>query len=143
MPNRVQWNPAFETGNETLDRQHRNILAQCLAMADHVVDTGQESDLKFQELFAALTALAREHFASEAELLARGGCPTLDEHRNESEEFDYLAADVATTENFDKLELQRFLALWWVGHIVGSGKKYRACIAASPAGASPGNAQSD
>ena len=134
MPNRVQWNPGFAAGNETLDRQHRNILAQCLAMADHVVDTSPESDLKFQELFTGLTALAREHFASEADLLARCACPTLDEHRNEIEEFEYLAADVATTENFDKLELQRFLALWWVGHILDSGKRYRACAGGSATG---------
>ncbi|MDP1735361.1 MAG: hemerythrin domain-containing protein [Sulfuritalea sp.] len=133
MPNRVPWNQGYETGNETLDQQHRDILAQCHAMADHVVDTSPESDLKFQEIFDALTALAREHFASEADLLARCGCPTLDEHKDESDEFDYLAADIATTENFDKLELQRFLSLWWVGHIVGFGKRYRACIDGSPA----------
>jgi hemerythrin-like metal-binding protein len=134
VPNRVQWNPGYDTGNEILDNQHRNILAQCNAMADCVVDTGRESDLKFQETFTELAALAREHFSSEADLLARCACPTLDEHKNESDEFDYLAADVATTENFDKLELQRFLALWWVGHIIDSGKRYRACATGSPAG---------
>lgn len=134
MPNRVQWNPGFEAGNETLDSQHRNILAQCLTMADHVVDTSPESDLKFEELFNELTALAREHFADEADLLARCACPTLDEHRNEIDEFEYLAADIATTENFDKLELQRFLALWWVGHILDSVRRYRACVAGTSAG---------
>jgi hemerythrin-like metal-binding protein len=134
VPNRVQWNPGYGVGNEILDSQHRNILAQCNALADHAVDTRPESDLKFQEVFAELAALARAHFASEEDLLARGACPALDEHLNERDEFDYLAADIATTENFDKLELQRFLALWWVGHIMDSGKRYRACVAGSPAG---------
>lgn len=129
MPNRVQWNPGYGVGNEVLDSQHRNILAQCNALADHAVDTSPESDLKFQEAFTELAVLARAHFASEEDLLARGACPTLDEHLNERDEFDYLAADIATTENFDKLELQRFLALWWVGHIMDSGKRYRACVA--------------
>jgi len=133
LPNRVQWDPRYEAGNEILDNQHRNILAQCNALADHAAGTDQESDLKFQEVFNELTALAREHFSSEADLLARCACPTLEEHKNESDEFDYLAADIATTENFDKLELQRFLALWWVGHIMDSGKRYRACVAGSPA----------
>lgn len=134
MPNRVQWDPSFDVGNDILDNQHRNILAQCNAMADHVVDTSPESDLTFQERFKELAALAREHFASEAELLARRACTTLDEHKNENDEFEYLAADVATTENFDKLELQRFLALWWIGHIMESGKRYRACATGSQAG---------
>lgn len=134
MPNRVQWNPRYNVGSEILDDQHRNILAQCNALADCVADTGPEGELKFYELFNELIAKAREHFSSEEDVLVRCAYPNLEEHRNERDEFDYLAADIITTENFDKLELQRFLALWWVGHIIGSGKNYRACIAGSPAG---------
>lgn len=134
MPNRVQWNPGYEAGNEILDGQHQNILAQCNALADHAADTGPESDLKFQEVFKELAILAREHFCNEENLLARRACPSLHEHRNERDEFDYLVADIATTENFDKLEVQRFLVLWWVGHIMDSGKRYRACVVSSPVG---------
>ena len=134
MPNRVQWNPRYSVGNETLDNQHRDILAQCNALADCVAGTGQESDRQFQQIFGDLMARAREHFASEEDVLVRCAYPMLEEHRNERDEFEYLAADIITTENFDKLELQRFLALWWVGHIVGSGRNYRACIAGAPAG---------
>ncbi len=133
MPNLVQWDPSYSMGNETLDNQHRNILAQCNALADWVAATDQESDLKFHNIFNELIALAREHFASEEDLLTRCSYPIPEEHKNECDEFDYLVADIITTENFEKLELQRFLALWWVGHIVGSGKKYRACIAGLPA----------
>ena len=128
MPNRVQWDPSYSTGNETLDDQHRNILAQCNALADWVAATEQAGDLKFHNIFNELIALAREHFASEEALFIRCSYPMLEEHKNERDEFDYLVADIITTENFEKLELQRFLALWWVGHIVGSGKNYRACI---------------
>jgi len=134
VPNRVQWNPRYDVGNETLDNQHRNILAHCNALADYVVATDPESDLKFHEIFNELMARAREHFSSEEDLLARCAHPVLEEHNNEREEFEYLAADIITTENFDKLELQRFLALWWVGHIVGSGQRYRACNAGLPVG---------
>jgi len=134
VPNRVQWNPRYGVGNETLDNQHRNILAQCNALADYVVAADPESDLKFHEIFNELMARAREHFSSEEDLLARWAYPLLEEHKNEREEFEYLAADIITTENFDKLELQRFLALWWVGHIVGSGQRYRACNAGLPVG---------
>ncbi|MDK9703007.1 MAG: hemerythrin domain-containing protein [Sulfuritalea sp.] len=134
MPNRVQWNPGYDAGNEILDNQHRAILAQCNALADCAVGTGPEDDRKFRELFDQLMVQAREHFSAEKEVLSRGACATLEEHHDERDEFEYLAADIITTENFDKLELQRFLALWWVGHIIDSGKRYRACVAASPAG---------
>jgi hypothetical protein len=56
-----------------------------------------------------------------------------EELQNERDEFDYLANEIITTENFEKIELQRFLALWWVGHIVGSGRKYRALLEKKPA----------
>ena len=128
MPNRVQWDAAYSLGHDTLDSQHRAILAQCNALADCIADTGPESGLRFQDTLGALLALAREHFATEAALLTQCAYPALDAHQNECEEFDYLANDIITTENFEKIELQRFLALWWVGHIVGSGKQYRAFL---------------
>jgi hemerythrin-like metal-binding protein len=128
MPNRVQWNPGYSMGNQLLDSQHRNLLAQCNTLADCIADAGPESNLKFNDTFAALMAQAREHFATEEALLAQCGYSMLEEHQNERDEFDYLANDIITTENFEQVELQRFLTLWWVGHIVGSGKKYRAFL---------------
>lgn len=119
-------------GNELLDSQHRNLLAQCNTLADCIADAGSESDLKFNDTFAALMAQAREHFAAEEALLTQCGYPMLEEHQNEYDEFDYLANEIITTENFEQVELQRFLALWWVGHIVGSGKKYRAFLEKLP-----------
>ena len=128
MPNRVQWDAAYSMGHDTLDGQHRAILAQCNALADCITDAGPDSELKFQDTLVALLDQAREHFATEAALLTQCAYPTLDAHHNERDEFDYLANDIITTENFEKIELQRFLALWWVGHIVGSGKQYRAFL---------------
>ncbi len=134
MPNRVQWNASYCMGHDLLDAQHRDLLAQCNALADCIADAGQDSDLKFRASFDALMAQAREHFATEESLLAQCEYPMLEEHQNERDEFDYLANDIITTENFEKVELQRFLALWWVGHIVGSGKKYRAFLEKLPKG---------
>jgi hemerythrin-like metal-binding protein len=129
----VQWDPRYGVGNESIDNQHRNMLAQCNALADCVADTGPEADRQFHEIFNQLMAQAREHFASEETLLARCPDSMREEQKDERDEFEYLAADIITTENFDKLELQRFLALWWVGHIMGSGKRYRACMAGTAA----------
>ncbi|GAB4173521.1 MAG: hypothetical protein Fur0039_14940 [Rhodocyclaceae bacterium] len=46
----------------------------------------------------------------------------------EHDEFEHLTADIITTKDFGGIDIQRFLALWWAGHIVGSGRKYRACF---------------
>ena len=131
MPNRVPWDSDYSTGNEVLDRQHRNILAQCNSLADFVA-ADQHDDPQFHKLFNDLMTLAREHFATEATLLARCGAAVLDDHENECSEFEYLAADIVTTDNFEKVELQRFLALWWVGHIMGTVKAYRAFLKSPP-----------
>jgi hemerythrin-like metal-binding protein len=128
MPNRVQWDAAYSMGHDILDSQHRAILAQCNALADCITEAGLESELKFQDTLVALMAQAREHFATETVVLTQCAYPMLDAHHNECDEFDYLANDIITTENFEKIELQRFLALWWVGHIVGSSKQYRAFL---------------
>lgn len=134
MPNRVQWSSSYSMGHDLLDTQHRDLLAQCNTLADCIADVGQDSDMKFHAIFDALMAQAREHFATEESLLAQCEYPMLEEHQNERDEFDYLANDIITTENFEKVELQRFLALWWIGHIVGSVKKYRAFLEKLPKG---------
>lgn len=125
MPNRLQWEPRLSVGNETLDTQHQAILARCNALADCL---DEANDRRFDETFQELMALAREHFAAEEALLVRCGYPELEDYRSEREEFDYLSAEIITTENFDRNELQTFLVLWWSGHILGATRKHRAFL---------------
>lgn len=132
MPNRVQWNPRYDVGDDAIDGQHRRILAQCNALADCLSGSSSGNEPGFAGILDELMADARKHFSDEEELLARCGCPGLEEHRNERDEFEYLTANIVTTANFDKVELQRFLALWWVGHIVGFGRKHRDSIRKTP-----------
>ena len=121
MPTRVPWEPHFGVGHELIDAQHRALLSQCNLLADHCASTeGEAADRQFDQAFERLRALAREHFEAEAALLAERGHPDLESHEMECEEFDYLVDEIVTTDNFDRLELQRFLALWCLGHISGS-----------------------
>ncbi len=124
MPNRVHWDPRYSVGNDLLDAQHKHFLEQCNALADCLDDPGDAGNLKFDQLFAELMTSARAHFATEEKLLADIGYPGLDDHRSEQEEFEHLAAEILTAENFDPSELQTFLALWWVGHVIGAAKQY-------------------
>lgn len=128
MPNRASWDTHFSVGNEVLDAQHRNILEHCNALADCLALADPESDIRFRKTFDDLTTLAREHFSVEEMLLTRCGYPSLEEHRDERGEFDYLVAEIITTENFDKDELQTFLVLWWTGHVVSCARKQRSCL---------------
>lgn len=129
MASRVQWERGHSVGNASLDAQHQAVLARCNALADCLDET---NDRRFDGTFQELMALAREHFAAEEALLTQCGYPELDDYRSEREEFDYLSAEIITTENFDRNELQTFLALWWAGHILGAARNHRACLERRP-----------
>ena len=126
QPIRVAWEPDFEVGQVLLDAQHRALLAQCDLLAD-LAGCGADPQ-RFDEAFARLRTLAREHFETEAGVLAAAGDPDHGDCRLEGEEFDDLADDIVTTEHFDRIELQRFLALWWIGHLRGTVAHQRAWV---------------
>ncbi len=125
MANRVHWEPHHSVGNAVLDAQHQALLARCNALADCI----EAADApRFDEALRELMTLAREHFAAEEALLVQCGYPEIEGYRSEREEFDYLAAEIVTTEHFDRSELQTFLALWWAGHILGAARSHRAYL---------------
>ncbi|MBI3148968.1 MAG: hemerythrin family protein [Betaproteobacteria bacterium] len=123
MANRLQWQPQFSVIDQAMDAQHRAAIDTCNTLAD-CLDTSDEP--RFDAVFKQLMALAREHFAAEEALLLSRGYPEIEDYRAEREEFAYLADEIITTANFDRQELQSFLALWWSGHIVGAARKQRA-----------------
>lgn len=134
MSKRVEWDPRHSVGEATLDAQHRELLDRCNALGDCLAAPGTdpEADRRFDLAFKELMALARAHFAAEEALLAERGFVGLDALRNEVEEFDFLAAEIITTENFDRQELQTFLSLWWAGHVAGTAGEHRECLAGPP-----------
>jgi hemerythrin len=130
MPTRVPWDPELSVGQALIDAQHQALLTQCDVLADLCpAEDGEAGEQRFDLALDRLKALAREHFEAEASLLAACGYPDLEDHRIECDEFEYLASEIATTGNFDRLELQRFLALWCLGHIKGAAQQQRAFLA--------------
>jgi hemerythrin len=144
MPNRATWEPGHAVGHAVIDTQHQNLLAQCNRLADHCrpggVEGGEPSvdpafGHAFDESFDRLKAQVREHLETEVALLAELGYPDPEDHRIEAEEFDYLAGEIITTEHFDRVELQRFVTLWCIGHVTGSAARLRALLAGGNASA--------
>lgn len=119
-PLRPAWAPEFQGGHELIDAQHQALLAQCHRLAD-LCRAGSEAD--FDSAFAQMQARVREHFETEVALLAASAGVEPEDLHAELEEFEVLAADIATTANFDRVELQRFVALWCVGHIAESARR--------------------
>lgn len=109
-PLRTDWKPAYATGEARIDAEHQALLAQCQAMAA-CCDAGEAGDAGFDAAFTRFVALARSHFEQDT-----------DAEGPEREEFEALVDDVLSTDHFDRVELQRFLALWCVGHLAGAAR---------------------
>ena len=120
MPQYVPWDPAFRTGNAIIDAQHEDLLGHCNRLADLCThEHGTADEQLFDETLAELRTLARLHFETESTLWAGEHEPEGNQGPAEADEFQYLMDQVATASNFERLELQRFLAVWWLGHIRG------------------------
>jgi hemerythrin-like metal-binding protein len=132
MPNRVRWEPAFGVGHAAVDAQHQRLFDQCNVLAEHCAGSTADGPA-FDQAFEHFKALVREHRDTEAALLARGGYPDPEGHRDEFDEFEFVAAEVATTANFDRVELQRFLSNWCVGHVAGAAAQQGAFLAGQDA----------
>lgn len=117
MTQRTPWEPGYACGLEPLDRQHQALLAQCDRLAACCEDAAA-----FDAAFAELKALAQAHFEAEAAALAGDS----EDLQDEQDEFGYLLDEVATTANFDRAEVQRFVALWWLGHVRGQAARLQA-----------------
>jgi hemerythrin-like metal-binding protein len=128
MTYQVPWDATYVAGNDVLDSQHKAILVQCNALADCTINPGTDAEQQFRVIFGNILTSVRAHFSAEEALLADAADPDLDGHRDALAEFEELAADVITTDRFEMSEIQRFLTLWWVGHLVDSAKKYRGLL---------------
>ncbi len=126
MSNHVQWDPLFDVANEVLNEQRKAILAQCNALSDCADSPAQDAEQRFRATLDALRSSAREHFATELAIFSSATYPGQDAYRMVKDEFEYLASDIITTDNFGMHEIQRFVALWWVGHLIDSARMLQA-----------------
>lgn len=127
--------PDERVGHAAVDAQHEALHALCGLLADcATARPGAGCEAAFDTVLAEFKALVRAHLDTEGALLARGPESVVEAQEAEREEFETLADDVMTPACFDRVELQRFAALWTVGHVRSSAARWRAARAASAAG---------
>ena len=130
MASHVHGDPDLSVGHAVIDAQHQALLTQCDLVAQHCAGGDAEpSAQRFDQAVDRFKAMVRQHFAIEALLRANLGDPALDDLHVERDEFEYLASEIATTGHFHRLEVQRFLSLWCVGHVTESARQLRALLA--------------
>lgn len=66
--NAFEWTPDLETGNETIDAQHRTLFAYANDLNDAMNSTDRDEDAVIECVWR-LTDYVMEHFADEQELM--------------------------------------------------------------------------
>ena len=107
------WTAADATGDAGIDAEHQALLAHCARLADCC----QADATGFDEALAAFKALARAHLQTEASRLDASDTEAIEDLQAERDEFEAFAEDVVSTAYFDRVELQRFVTFWTLGHI--------------------------
>ena len=128
MPKKVVWDSSYSVGQSLLDHQHRKLMALCNDLGDCLATDGPASDALFHEILNELAAYARQHFATEEELVRRHAPSHLATQVAEHEAYFARITDLlfdASGGTLDKVGLQRFLAGWWSGHILVSDLQLR------------------
>jgi hemerythrin len=122
------WSPAIETGNPTLDEQHRMLFALANQLSDAVAACTQSGGSVCQadeETLAnaiyGLVGYCVEHFECEEALMAAAGYPLLPTHRifheRLSSETLKHAANYFNDEGIVPETLAPFFAEWLYNHI--------------------------
>lgn len=113
QPTPIQWLESLETGNATIDGEHRALIAQCNALRELVADPCRGA---LAEAIADLRLALANHFASEAEILLSTRFERLDAHRREHQEIlDRMSAFARQAESAnavaERVEIIRAIGL--------------------------------
>ena len=120
------WQKIYETGNETVDSQHRQIFRLVQEVLDvHAFESRKEKIVVAMDF---LSEYAVNHFASEEALMQESGYPGLAEHKAQHDGF--VAEVVAFYERYktegDTISvsdtINDFVVAWLKDHIIASDK---------------------
>jgi len=134
-----EWDPALETGNATIDDQHRMLFALANDLADAiasctVTDEGicEEDENTLANAIYGLTGYCVEHFHDEEALMDAAGYPSLPTHRIFHErlaaETLKRAADYFNDEGIIPESLAPFFTEWLAGHIRREDMRFAAYL---------------
>ena len=130
------WNSAYETGNELVDNDHKEIFE----LVEQVLTSSFKS--RKDKVKTAIEFLANyvvRHFANEEQLMDESGYPRTDEHKKEHSDFLEVATQLyekflnnefslGEYENEDdddlhfSLEINKTVVGWLTKHVMGSDR---------------------
>lgn len=139
----LAWSREFETGIETVDRQHHELVNRINAAAPLLAAARDRKPANAAELLGALSDYVGFHFAMEENMMRELGLDPrhVDVHRGSHQEFarhvremcEAYMADGAVTGT----ELLTFVANWLIFHILGEDQSMARQVQRIRAGSAP------
>lgn len=131
MLKRLAWDAALSVGNDMLDSQHRHLLDLLDTLADHAEHGVGDAVSEYHEALNNFADFLRLHYRTEENLLAAGGYPALEEHkeehiRHQSDLLDFFMS--ACDGHLDKAAIHDFICTWLVDHVVRADLKYKGYV---------------
>ncbi len=120
----LEWESNFETGNETVDSQHRYFVELINRVAINFKET--DDDAYKEKLISELRKYADFHFTSEENIATSYNLLDVSGHHQRHsellEEFNHHAADLKNgSQTVD--DFLNFLTDWFIGHTVYEDQK--------------------
>lgn len=122
----IMWDPALETGDPTVDSQHKELFSLINQLRAAALEGWAEEGVR--DVLDRLTAYVATHFTAEQEFMARIGYPAekteahIEAHRALTERTHEMAEAYARGEATTVLPLAEFLYEWLRSHILRTDK---------------------
>lgn len=140
-----RWTSHFETGLETVDRQHRDLVDLINHFGDLLVRPEGASGTEVDAMFTQLTAYAQYHFREEEQLMREGGLDPgyIKQHQKLHADFvqDMTSMHQRASEQRETAEaLLKSLTYWLTYHILGTDQAMARQMTAVGSGQAPQDA---
>ena len=115
------WKDSYSVGDSRMDAQHKGLIALINLLDDKS---------RIDEALRKLEIYVTEHFRHEEELMERAGFPDLEKHKEQHHAFvawfetQRRAYEAGKASDTAHLDIQGYLKIWLVNHILFSDKAY-------------------
>ena len=121
----MNWDPSFETGNATVDEQHRSLIQMVNEFHDAAFRTPGKYDVG--TILSRLAAYTVKHFAHEEKLMRDTQYPDYASHKKEHDQLVAKATELIKGHQAGKMVLtvtvSQFLQEWLRVHILQVDKR--------------------
>jgi hemerythrin len=123
-----QWTTEFETGIESVDRQHREMFSRIDQLSVALYQGQGRTELEMLVIF--LEDYVHEHFNEEERLMLDHNYPGYIDHRkihaNFMVMFEKIKREITTkgSDRYLALRVEKEVRGWWIDHVMNMDKEY-------------------